>query len=57
MQDQGIMRKSGAVHLTKLQKEAMEAKEKKQNEQEKQIAAREIAANSAEAAAEQVRPV
>ena len=30
MQDQGIMRKSGAVHLTKLQKEAMEAKEKKQ---------------------------
>ena len=57
MQDQGIMRKSDAVHfkqkLTKLQKEAMEAKEKRQAEQEKQIAAREIAANAAEAAAQQ----
>ena len=59
MQDQGIMHKSGAVHfkqkteLTKLQKEAMEAKEKRQAEEEKQIAAREIAANSAEAAAQQ----
>jgi hypothetical protein len=43
--------------LNALHKIMEEAKKKKDVELEKQIAAREIAANSAEAAAQQVRPV